>query len=170
MRTVVIGLGNTILSDDGVGVYVARELRERLSRDSALESIDVIEAELAGLDMMEILSGYDRAVIVDSIELGGFEPGTVFRLSPDDFRTTPRLASFHDIDLVTALELGRRLDLEMPSEVVIYAVQAEDTLTLGEGCTPAVEAVRERLVNEIEQYISGDIRNRVSIDLCFRKS
>ena len=165
MKTIVLGLGNTILSDDGVGVYTARALRDDIGGIA-----DIVEAELAGFDLVELLEGYDRAVIIDAIELDGEPPGTIFRLSPDDMKITPRLASFHDIDIVTALALGRRLGLVMPEEVVIYAVQVEDALTLGEGCGPAVEAVIQPLTAEITAELRGGRVERVSKSLAERSN
>ncbi len=166
VRTILVGLGNTVLRDDGVGIYTVRAAREKL--DGA--DVDVIEAELAGLDIMEKLRGYDRAIIVDAIQLDGEEPGTVFRIRPDDIRITPRIASFHDIDLVTAVELGKRLGFHMPSEVVIFAVQAEDVLTLEEGCLPAVAGVIPGLADEIVGEITGRPHTTVSRKLPARET
>ncbi|MFA4948211.1 MAG: hydrogenase maturation protease [Candidatus Krumholzibacteriia bacterium] len=165
MKTIVLGLGNTILRDDGAGIYVARALKERLGG-----AADVREAELAGLDIIEMLKGYDRAYIVDAIQLDGEEPGVVFRMRPDDIRTTPRLASFHDIDIVTALALGRRLQFHMPEEVVIFGVQAADTLTLGEQCTDAVAGVISALADEIAGEITGAAHTRISVPLSARRN
>jgi hydrogenase maturation protease len=164
MKTLVLGLGNTILCDDGIGIYVARSLRDRLG-----DAADVREAELAGLDLIEMLTGYERAYIVDAIQLDGEEPGTVFRMKPDDIRITPRLASFHDIDLITALELGRRLELPMPREVVIFGVQVADAVTLGESCTAKVECVIEPLCAEIAGEIACAPHLKVSIPLSERR-
>ncbi|HER44077.1 MAG TPA: hydrogenase maturation protease, partial [Candidatus Eisenbacteria bacterium] len=157
MKTIVLGLGNTILSDDGAGIYAARAAREGLAGRA-----DVVEAELAGFDLIEILEGYGRAIIIDAIDLDGEAPGSVFRLSPDDLRITPRLASFHDIDIVTAVALGKRLGLEMPSEILIYAVQVKDALTLNEGCTPDVEAAIPALAAEICSEVRGEVPDRIS--------
>jgi hydrogenase maturation protease len=165
VKTIVIGLGNTILSDDGIGIYVARALGERLHG-----AADVREAELAGLDLLEMLKGYDRAFIVDAIQLDGERPGDVFRMRPDDIRITPRLASFHDIDIVTALALGRRLEFHMPSKVVIFGVQAEDTRTLREGCTEAVSRVIPVLVDEIAGEITGAPHRKISKGLSERSN
>jgi len=163
VKTLVLGLGNTILCDDGVGIYVAREVRERL-----VGAADVREAELAGFDLIEILRGYERAFIIDAIQLDDEEPGSVFRMKPDDIRITPRLASFHDIDLVTALALGKRLGVPMPSEVVIYGVQGEDTRTLREGCTEAVARMVPLLAAEIAGEIEGSPHQTVSKGLSER--
>ena len=157
MKTVVVGLGNTVLRDDGVGIFTARRLRDELG-----DVADVIEAELAGMDLIEMLEGYDRAVIIDAIQLNGEAPGTVFRLRPDDMKITPRLASFHDIDIVTALALGTRLGFRMPEDVIIYAVQVEDILTLEEGCLPAVEGIIPSLVQEIAATLRGEETERIS--------
>lgn len=163
MNTVVLGLGNTVLRDDGVGIYTVRALREELGGEA-----DIIEAELAGMDLIEMLKGYDRAIIVDAIQLNDENPGTVFRLRPDDMKITPRLASFHDMDIVTALALGSRLGFKMPEDVVIYAVQVEDILTLEEGCLPSVERIIPSLVQEIAAAVMGKKVKRISKKLSER--
>jgi len=164
VKTLVLGLGNTILRDDGVGIYVARALAGRIAG-----SADVKEAELAGFDLIEILRGYDRAVIIDSLQLEDEEPGTVFRMRPDEMRITARLASVHDIDLVTALALGNRLHLKMPADVVIFGVQAADVRTLGEGCTEAVERIIEPLAEEIAGELEGHAYRKISVSLAERR-
>jgi hydrogenase maturation protease len=165
VKTLVLGLGNTILCDDGVGMYVARSLAGPLAG-----AADVREAELAGFDLIELLRGYERAYIIDAIQLDGEEAGTVFRMKPNDLRTTPRLASFHDIDLVTALELGVRLGFPMPAEVIIYGIQAEDTRTLREGCTDTVAQMIPRVASEIVGEILGSPHTTVSVNLSERRS
>lgn len=164
MKTLVLGLGNTILRDDGIGIYAVRELAKRI--DGAA---DVRESASAGLDLVEMLRGYDRVLIVDAIQLEGEEPGTVFRLVPDDLRITARLASLHDVDLVTALALGRRLGFAMPDDVTVYAVQVADALSLGEECTAAVAAALPGLVEELAGAVTGAAGGRVSRALRERK-
>ena len=165
MKTIVIGMGNTLLTDDGAGVYVARALEERL-----VGVADVRESETMGLDIVEMLRGYDRAVIIDTITFEGEEPGTVFRLTEKDIRITPRLASVHDVDLFTSLELGRRLRFHMPTEVVIFAIQARDALTLCEECLPEVAAVLPAVADEVAALVEGRENGRVSIPLSERKN
>ena len=136
MKTRVIGLGNSLLSDDGVGIYAAREVARR-------SSVDVAETEVGGFALMELMAGWDRVLMVDSIMFDDVEPGTVLRLAPEDLHTSLRLRSVHDIDLPTALELGRRLGLKMPSELVIFGIRAKDPYTIGETLTePAAAGLR----------------------------
>ena len=166
MKTVIIGLGNTVLSDDGAGVYVARLLSGRFDTDD----VSVVEMDAAGMNLMESLGGFDRAFLIDAILLNEEIPGTVFRLRTDDLQITPRLSSCHDIDIVTALELGRQLGLHMPVEVTIFAIQGDDMKTLCEECTQAVEDVLEPLADEVEALVRGKDSPRISIGLSERKN
>jgi hydrogenase maturation protease len=139
MDTRIIGLGNSILTDDGVGIYAAREVERRLATAGFAAGVDVVETEVAGFALMELMNGWKRVILLDSIQFEGVKPGTVIRIDPADLHTSLRLRSVHDIDLPTALELGRRLGLKMPQELTVYGIQAEDLLTFGESITSAAE-------------------------------
>jgi hydrogenase maturation protease len=135
MRTLVLGLGNSILGDDGVGIQVAARAREALVGSG----VEVDEEHRGGLRLMERLVGYDRAVIVDAIVTGRNPPGTVVRLTTDDMPTL-HSSSAHDASLATALRLGEAMGLALPREVRIVAVEAERVLDFSESLTPAVAA------------------------------
>jgi len=147
MKTLILGLGNPILRDDGVGIKVAREIGRRV--DSPW--VEVIEACTGGLDLLELIRGYARVVIVDSIQIRGRRPGEIFLLHLNDLKTTIRLSSPHDVNLATAMELGRKLGLPLPQEIKIYAIQGEDVFTFDEECSPAVEKAISQIAEEIMQ-------------------
>ncbi len=142
MKTLVIGLGNPILTDDGVGVKVAYAVRDVLALDEG-SLVKVTEAGVGGLQLMEMMVGYERVILVDAIQTPGGQPGTIHHLSLDDIASalpTQHSASAHDMNLPTALEMGRRLGLALPETIEIFAIEAEDVVTFGETCTPAVAA------------------------------
>ena len=114
---------------------------ERLRSGPLPEGVSCEQAGTAGVGMLDLIAGLDRLVLVDAIDCGE-APGTVLELGLDELRRVTPLhaASSHDADLPTALELGRRLGLQMPGEVHIVAVQVADVQTFSERCTPAVEA------------------------------
>ena len=149
LKTRIIGLGNTILTDDGVGVYAAREVRRVLDEHDSADSADVVESEVGGFDLMELRTGWDRVILLDSIQFDGVAPGTLLELDPKDLRTSLRIRSVHDIDLPTVLKLGRMMGLQMPAQVLIYAIQAEDAHTLGETMTPAVRQAMAKAVEVV---------------------
>lgn len=134
----VLGLGNPILRDDGVGWRVVDEVR-CTSQVQRTSSIEFDCAALGGLALMERLVGYERVVLVDAIRTRDGQPGAVYRLSLDDLPTLNTNA-VHDATLKAALELGRRLGAELPDDVIIIAVEVADVLNFGEGLSPAVEA------------------------------
>jgi len=155
LNTRVIGLGNSILKDDGVGIYAAREVGRRLAETAAADRVDIVESEVGGFALMELMAGWSRIILLDSIQFEGLEPGSVVRIEPEDLHTSLRIRSVHDIDLPTALELGRRMGLDMPAKLTIFGIQAQDMLTFGESLTKAAE----RGLNEAVGLVLKEIQD-----------
>lgn len=148
--TVVVGLGNDIASDDGVGIHVARLLE---ARSAGRNDVEVLALPWAGFSLLDTLRGRRRAVIVDCLVTGEHPPGTVVRLSENDFRGSVRLNSFHDISFPTVMALGRRLGWEMPDEVAIWGIEAGDAVSFGEQLSPPVAAAADRVADEITRFL-----------------
>jgi len=148
-KTLVLGLGNPILCDDGVGPRIAMELEGKLDGN-----VTVAEASLAGLNLLDLLAGYDRAIIIDAIKTGEGKPGRIYRLGIEDFKDTCHAASTHDVNLATALELGGRLGMSLPRRIDIVAIEVADTSRFGEELTPevaaAVPACVEMIIEELK--------------------
>ena len=138
MNTLILGLGNPILTDDGVGIYVVREVAARCGRDG----VAFAEASVGGLRLLDVIAGCERLVLVDAIQTRDGRPGDVYRLHPNDLRVSLHSGSTHDLSLPGALALGRGIGMVLPEDkdVVIFAIEVEDVLTFGEGCTPVVAA------------------------------
>ncbi len=110
MKTVIIGLGNPLLTDDGVGIKVARAIA------SAIDSpvVDVTEVYAGGIRLMEAMVGYDRAVVIDAMVTGVRSPWELCRMTPQDIVSTRNLFCSHDGPLEAALEVGRLCGLNCP--------------------------------------------------------
>ena len=143
MKTIVIGLGNPILSDDGVGVKVAYAVEEALSPNIP-ENLTITEASVGGLRLMELLVGYDRVILIDAIMTrNGHDYGHIHELTLEDLREitpTEHSTSSHDTSLVTALDAGVQLGLHMPKEFEIIAVEVENVMDFSNDPTLAVAA------------------------------
>ncbi len=137
MRTLVIGLGNPLLRDDAVGLMVARGVTAGVASRT---DVDVLEDYRGGLRLMERMIGYDRAVIVDSL-VSGRPPGTIVELEPDSI-PTQHSASSHDVNLPTALALGRRAGAHLPPDecIRVFGVEGGQVDVFGEELTPEVGA------------------------------
>ena len=154
-RIVIVGLGNPLLRDDGVGLRAASLLAERLIG----ASVDVLQSSWGGIRFIDLLAGYDRAIVLDAIEWRRGPIGTVYRLTADQAIPTVRAMSYHDLSLGSALALGRALDIPLPAETVFFAVEAEETRTFGETLTPAVEAALPEVVRRVEaQLMQWNVR------------
>jgi len=152
MKTLILGIGNTVLSDDGVGCNVAQRLKKRLSGRS---DVTVKETSLSGLSLLDEIAGYERLIIIDAIQTRGGKPGAIYKLSPSDFKTG-RMAIIHDLGLVSTLELGRKLEMAIPCEVVIFAIEAKDMATFAEECTPEVKKAIPKAVEMVVREVGGD--------------
>jgi hydrogenase maturation protease len=155
-KTILIGLGNPILTDDGVGVKVAYEVAARLAGNIP-SNLTITEASVGGLRLMELLEGYDRAIIIDAIQTqNGHQPGEIFKMDLDDLRSispTQHSASAHDTSLITALDAGKLLGMKLPEEVAIFAVEVVNILDFSEQATPDVAKAIPKVVEMVLEIL-----------------
>jgi hydrogenase maturation protease len=145
LRTLIVGVGNPILSDDGVGIHIARKLQEL-----NLDGVEVEELPASGLELLDMVLGYDRVVIVDAIVTTNGTPGEFYVLEEDAFERTIHGASPHGINIATALAIGRKVAADkMPTEVFFVAIEAKDTVNVSESLTPEVAAAIPSIVERI---------------------
>lgn len=152
MRTIIIGLGNPILSDDGVGWKVVEALLStfHFPPTTALET-----ASLGGLSLMERLEGYQRAILIDSMQTGLQPIGTVslFPLNELPNAAESHSASAHDTSLMTALETGRRMGLALPDEVMVVAIEARTVHDFSEELSPEVADAVPRAIQMVMELL-----------------
>jgi hydrogenase maturation protease len=157
MKTIVIGLGNPILTDDGVGVLVAYQVANHLATKKPIPDVKVTEASVGGLRLMELMNGYDRAILIDALKLkNDNNPGRIHRMTLDDLKLispTQHSASAHDTSLVTALEAGQLLGMYMPDEIIIFAIEVENIIDFSDQPTQlvaeAIPSVTTAVLNEL---------------------
>jgi hydrogenase maturation protease len=139
-------MGNPVLGDDGVGWAVADEVQRRLVAEAAAgrvrSSVDVERLGVGGLRLMEFLTGYDVAILVDAAEFPDRPAGEVGSSPLEDLpdHAAGHLDSAHDASLRTALDMGRKLGASLPSAIHAVTIQALRTDVFGEELTPEVAA------------------------------
>ena len=144
-KILIIGLGNPILGDDGIGWHVAEKLRNQLFPNDGFAndnlSIDVESLALGGIRLMEELIDYHHAIIIDAIQTGKTPIGTVTHFSLEDFPTWPggHTGSSHDTNFTTAMEMGRKMKLALPDQIDIIGIEAENIYEFSEKLSPQVE-------------------------------
>ena len=147
----MLGLGNPLRGDDGVGPRVVEELTRR----GLLEGVTVLDGGTGGLDLLHTLEGWQRAVIVDAADVGR-EPGQFVRFTPEQVHLVRAADSFsiHQSGLAEALALADALGLVLP-EIVIFGVQPAK-IDWGEGLSQAVEAALPILTDAVFKEIKGE--------------
>jgi len=154
----VLGLGNPILGDDGVGIAIARAVRENAS---ALPALDVIEASLGGRFLLDVIRGYRTVIVADAIMTNEKAPaGSIYRLTVDDLGDIVKPYASHALDLKTTVELGKRLGYEMPETILIYAVEIKENMVFREGLSPAIEATVLPVVRKIIEELNTSVIGR----------
>ena len=151
MKTLVLGLGNPILSDDGAGIRVAQEVGKQLNDPQ----ITVAETSEAGLRLLDSIVGYDKVIIIDAVQTEKGQAGQIYRMGPEDFSLTKHFSSPHQINLATSLELGSALNLAMPQKITIFAVEAKNITSFSEKCTPEVEQAIPEVVKMVLEELVG---------------
>jgi len=141
LKTLVLGMGNDILGDDGVGIHIAREVARQVNA----ADVTVEETGAGGLSLLERIKGFQRLIIADAILTENTEVGKIHRLTLKDLAKTNDTMTPHDAALHTTLEIGNSLfPGEMPVDVVIFAVQTHDVgIVTGEMTKAVNEAVPE---------------------------
>jgi len=159
MRTLLLGMGNPILSDDAIGVRLAADFK---AASEPLPELDIMEeCSVGGLNLLEVLRGYQRAIVLDSLQTSKGTPGAWHRFTAEALRETIHLTNIHDANFATALELGRRIGLPLAddAEIHIFAVEIQDNHTFSERMTPALERAYPRLRTAIFKEVRELVRD-----------
>jgi hydrogenase maturation protease len=144
MNTLILGIGNLLLCDEGVGVHVARALAQR----ELPPDVSVVEAGTAFLDVLPEIEKADRILLVDAME-GGAAPGSVYRVPFDQCRHPDMLASLHGFDMSRVLFMAGN---DRAPEVTVFGIEPA-RIEWGTELSPAVQrvlpAVQEAILNEL---------------------
>jgi hydrogenase maturation protease len=151
MKTLILGMGNPILSDDGVGIHIVRRLEGRIP------GADVATTAMIGMEVLDIVTGYDRIFLIDALATRGGTPGELKKLPPGE--GTLHLFSSHGMNFFDMLEFGRRLGLKIPEISRIYGIEIGDDIPFGEEFTQPIsdnlDSFTERILADIKATISA---------------
>jgi hydrogenase maturation protease len=159
-RILVLGVGNEILMDDGIGPRLVNDLKELTTYDLRLTTnIKFENLFIGGLGLLEYIQDYDIVIILDAIKTLNGVPGDVYYYTPDDFKETLHLSSFHDASFLTALKFGDKLGFNIPKKIHIIAVEIIEDRTFGKDFTQPLQDRYDEILNEVIQKIQSLIVN-----------
>ncbi|MHA2292065.1 MAG: hydrogenase maturation protease [Candidatus Hodarchaeales archaeon] len=152
IKILILGIGNELAGDDIVGIKAVREVAE-----IGPSNIDYKQISIGGLQLLEAILGYDKVLIVDSIETNSSQK-RILKLIPEDFTNNTFLASPHDINFPTALEVGKKsvpnlmpkvikiIGIEIPKQEVFSEEISEETMT-------KIPTLKKMIIEEIDQFL-----------------
>jgi hydrogenase maturation protease len=148
-RCLLLALENDILKDDGIGTVAAHLLRSEFK-----SAVDIVEAPGTGLALLELLAGYDRALLLDAIFTGSAPPGTVLEFSREDFQKAAAPAALY-VGLPEVLRQAESLGLEFPRELRILALEVENPFESHGGMSPATRKALPGYVDRARQVLKS---------------
>jgi hydrogenase maturation protease len=152
-RVLVLGLGNDLLTDDGIGLEVVRRVRSHLKPH---EPVAVEETVEMGVALLDYMTGHDAVVMVDAVQTGRATVGYLHELAAEQLSVLPGVSP-HFLGVGEVLALGRVLGYDMPERVEIFAVEVSDPFTLGTRMTESIEAV----VEPVAQRVLARVRDMI---------
>ncbi len=147
--TIVLGLGNPLMSDEGIGGFVVEQLKKEAAQ---YPNVEFVDAGTAGMSLLHLLAGRRKAVIIDCAFMGT-EPGTIKKFTPDDVSSVKKLAhqSLHELDILKVIEISKQIG-EAPEEIIIFGIEPERI-------EPG-QKISQPLTAKINEYIK-DVRNEL---------
>ncbi len=147
-KKAILGIGNLIKGDDGVGIQVIQELRK-----NAPKNVDLIDAGTTGLNILNFMEQYEEIIVVDAINLG-YEKGEIVELKGKDIPDHPDLnLSAHDIDFVDSLQVSKELGIN--TEITVIGIEIgeikskELTMELSEEIKKSIPKIKEKIKEKI---------------------
>lgn len=146
----IVGVGNPIMSDDGVGPTVIQRLED--SPVGSGDDIRLVDAGTTGFLALEAMSGAERAIVVDAVETGA-SPGTIkqYRCVDGSFETEIPEMTMHDVSFTEAMVAGRPV-YDLPEEILILGVEPAD-LSIGDELSEAADDAATELVEVLTENI-----------------
>lgn len=143
MKTLVLGMGNPILGDDGIGIAVAKALEGKVS------GADVAVSAMIGLDLLDLMAGYERVFLVDAMCTKGGDPGEVRKIAPQAGPGTMHLFNSHGLHFFEILEMGRRCGMDVPEVGAVYGIEIGDAICFDENLSTVLQERFELIVETV---------------------
>ena len=147
--TLILGMGNDILTDDGIGPKLVQELQKTLNHPQ----VTFQQSAVGGLEILELIRGYERVVIIDAIKTKDGVPGIIYHLTPSYFKETLHLSSFHDVSFLSALDLAEKMEIPIPNQIDIIAIEIVEDLIFSNEFSPPIAQKYELIYREVFELV-----------------
>jgi hydrogenase maturation protease len=145
----ILGVGNILLKDEGVGVHVVNILKEM----PLPVNVEVLDGGTAGLDLVDFIAGRKKLIVIDAVKAGD-KPGTIYRLTEKNLAIKPKaIMSFHEVDLLDAIHMSIVMD-EKPEEIIVIGIEPKD-MSDGLELSPEIEERLPRIIEVVMKELNN---------------
>ncbi|MCX6243847.1 MAG: hydrogenase maturation protease [Bacteroidetes bacterium] len=152
-KILILGIGNDILKDDGIGPRLVKDLQ----KSSFPEGISFKTSSMGGLEILELIRDYHTVMILDAIKTKDGNPGDVYYFNPSDFHETMHLSNLHDVNFITALELAKKIKLSIPETIHIIAVEILEDMEFGRSLSPELEEKYPEILSRVQEHLQSKL-------------
>jgi hydrogenase maturation protease len=156
-KTLILGVGNDILMDDGIGPRLVNDL----SRELQIPGAEFKSACVGGLELVESIQGFQRLIIIDAIKTDNGIPGAVYYFNQDTYSETLHLSNLHDISFLQALKLAEILGMMVPEAIHIIAIEIKEDKIFGSEFTPELQAKYHEIKSKIQTFLDSLTTNEI---------
>jgi len=150
-ETLVLGLGNEVLRDEGLGLKIVDDLKYSYS----FPELAYAKATNGGLEILDYIRDFKALVIIDTISTETGHPGDIYYFTTENYRETLHLSSNHDVSFLTAIETGKTLGFKMPGKIDIIAIEIFRDLWLGDKLSDVILVKYDEILSEIINFIKN---------------
>lgn len=154
-NTLILGLGNEILTDDGIGIKIIHHLNKKIDN----ESIIYHTASCGGLEIVEMMDGYTTVIIIDAIKTKEGTPGEVYHLTQEHFKQSMHVSNFHDISFLTAIEFCKQAGMKIPDTIHIIAIEIIEDLVFSNSFSAEIENMYPEIIENVRRIIVNIIKS-----------
>ncbi|MDP1620745.1 MAG: hydrogenase maturation protease [Bacteroidales bacterium] len=148
-KVLVLGIGNEILTDDGIGVRLVDDLKDK----GFPPEVVFEKGTVGGLEILEFIQGYQEVLFLDAIKTTDGKAGDVYHMDLSDFLETLHLSNLHDVSFIQAIRLGKELGFDLPARLRIFAVEIVEDRVFSRNFTCEIEKQYPRILKEAEHFI-----------------
>ncbi|MHA1200034.1 MAG: hydrogenase maturation protease [Candidatus Heimdallarchaeaceae archaeon] len=159
MKSLIIGLGNPIVGDDGIGIKVMEHIKDK--KNLPMNTDVLADVSMAGLSLVERFRGYDKVILIDSIQTGHNPIGNVVQLRPEEFSLTLHTSDYHNMDLITALEFSKKMYDDVPKDIKIIGIEIIKPNEFSDKLSSHLRSRFENITNQVHNLILENLKDEL---------
>lgn len=148
-KILILGIGNDILTDDGIGIRLVEDLEQNLRGSQFVFE----KATVGGLEILETICGYQCVIFLDAIKTPDGKPGDLYHIKLDEFMETLHLSNLHDISFLESIQLGKKLGYPVPEQMHILATEIKEDRVFSTSLTPEMASRYSEIFQETADFI-----------------